>query len=44
MKINVGFFLGIEEDFKFWSLDFLLYFKNERGNLKEIGCRCVIDL
>lgn len=40
---NVGFLSGTEEDFKFWSSDFLLHFKNERGNSKETGCRCATD-
>lgn len=35
--------LGIEEDFKFWSSDFLQQVKNERGNLKETACHCATE-
>ena len=34
---------GIEEDFKFWSSDFLQHVKNERGNLKETACHCATE-
>lgn len=40
---NVGLLSGTEEDFKFWSSDFLLHFKNERGNSKETGCHSQED-
>ncbi|XP_020628317.1 S-adenosyl-L-methionine-dependent tRNA 4-demethylwyosine synthase-like [Orbicella faveolata] len=34
---------GTEEDFKFWSSDFLLHFKKERGNSKETACHCATE-
>lgn len=39
----LDFFSGTEEDFKFWSSDFLLRFKSERGNSKETACHCATE-
>ena len=39
----LDFFSGTEEDFKFWSSDFLLHFKNERENSKETACHCATE-
>ena len=40
---EISLLLGIEEDFKFWSSDFLQHVKNERGNLKETACHCATE-
>lgn len=43
MTFNCLIFLGTEEDFKYWSSDFLSHFNDAREKSKETACHCTSE-